>query len=64
MTTRIDKITKYSAELRALLGDQDGIEIAAQYGISYEQVDRYDHRIGDSIRNLALSHREKWGTWG
>ena len=63
MTTRMDKINKYAAELRAMLSDQDGLAIAEHYGIPYEKVDQYDHRIGTSIRDLALANREKWGEW-
>lgn len=61
--TRMSKINRYAAELRALLVDQDAIEIARHYGVDPLTIDNYDHRIGGSIRELALNNREKWGEW-
>jgi hypothetical protein len=62
-TSRMKKIERLAGELRELLGDQDAIAIAEHYGIRVDQVDRYDARIGCSIRDVAKANMEKWGEW-
>ena len=59
---RLDKLLKHAAELRALLADQDDIEIAEHYGIRVENLDMPDGRLGyRSVREDAQEQIEKWG---
>jgi hypothetical protein len=76
MTTRMDRINKLTADLRDLLDAENtaGLEgklartndpdlaIAEHYGIDFHDLDKFDFRLGCSVREHAEMQIEKWGT--
>ncbi len=75
MTTRMERITALTSELRDLLeddqtaklerklarSDDPDLVIAEHYGIDWHDLDKFDFRLGCSVREHAEMQIEKWG---